>query len=384
MVGGVMTYKNGWNNTVLNELELEEVSNDGLLGLHSRLFLRGLNLLGLLRLDLRSWGGRSAPDSGAGGAEKRGAGVSSGRGEKPGTSSSLTEGSVDSTLDSGSEAAGVRTTEESGVSSLEPTPCTIALGFGSSAFSLLALDSGFSVVSALVESADAASVDLVFEGDKAYPQYADVVVRYLAGQVATAEHVTNELLNAWLGDELTSKLVGTDTLLLVLRGIGRNGDNGFDEVTSGGLDDPVVFGAETGKEAWDDIFRKQPLENNGSVWVYQNWMWDAHTSTTPWPPSLRSRAMILSNRSMTIGHSTCLSHKSVAIALFLLLFVIVISQVGGAGGCARSREGEQAVLGLCLLVGGLVGRLDSLELGSDYIFEEAIEYIVAAKVFDEF
>jgi hypothetical protein len=59
---------------------------------------------------------------------------------------------------------------------------------------------------------------------------------------------------------LTGELVGADALLLVLGGVGRDGDDGFDEITSSGLNNPVVLGAKAGKEARDDVFGVQPLE----------------------------------------------------------------------------------------------------------------------------
>jgi hypothetical protein len=59
---------------------------------------------------------------------------------------------------------------------------------------------------------------------------------------------------------LAGELVGTDALLLVLGGIGRDGDDGFNEITSGGLNNPVVLGAKAREEARDDVFGVQPLE----------------------------------------------------------------------------------------------------------------------------
>ncbi|KAI6763369.1 hypothetical protein HG531_013266 [Fusarium graminearum] len=79
-------------------------------------------------------------------------------------------------------------------------------------------------------------------------------------RVATAKHVTDQLLDAWLGDKLTGKLVRTDALLLVLGGVGRDSDDGFDEVTSSGLNNPVVLGTKAGEEARDNVFGVQPLD----------------------------------------------------------------------------------------------------------------------------
>ncbi len=81
-----------------------------------------------------------------------------------------------------------------------------------------------------------------------------------AGQgVTTAEHVLDELLDAGLRDKLAGELVGADARLLVLRGVGRNGDDCLDEVGGRCLGGPAVLGAEEGHESRHDVLRIKPL-----------------------------------------------------------------------------------------------------------------------------
>ena len=63
-------------------------------------------------------------------------------------------------------------------------------------------------------------------------------------RVTATEHVPNELLHARPRYQLSRELVGANALLLVLRCIGRDGNDGLDEVTRSGLDDPAVLWAE--------------------------------------------------------------------------------------------------------------------------------------------
>ena len=63
-------------------------------------------------------------------------------------------------------------------------------------------------------------------------------------RVPAAKHVADELLDARLGHELAGEFVGANALLLVLRGVRRDGDDGFDEVAGSGLHDPAVFGVQ--------------------------------------------------------------------------------------------------------------------------------------------
>ena len=73
------------------------------------------------------------------------------------------------------------------------------------------------------------------------------------------KHVSNELLNTLLRYELPSELIGTNALLFILGRIGRNGNDGFDEITGGSLDDPAVFGTDEGKESRNNVFGVEPL-----------------------------------------------------------------------------------------------------------------------------
>lgn len=96
-------------------------------------------------------------------------------------------------------------------------------------------------------------VGIVLSDDLDYDAHAD------SKGVPTAEHVTDNLFDARPRHELTSELVGANAGLLILGGIGRDGDDGLDEVASSGLRGPAMLRSEEGEERGNDILGIEPL-----------------------------------------------------------------------------------------------------------------------------
>lgn len=78
-------------------------------------------------------------------------------------------------------------------------------------------------------------------------------------RVSSVQHVANHLFDAGFGDELSGELVWSYHLCVLGSGVGRNGDDGFEEVAGRCLMVGRLVRCQVRDELGDKILGLQPL-----------------------------------------------------------------------------------------------------------------------------